>query len=114
VFTPSPGDPIDFEATIERTLREWHERFLVRQILFDPYQMAAVAQRLAAEGLPIEEYPQTIQNLTACVSNLFDLVTAHKLQVYPDAAMRLAVSRAIIAESARGRGSEARMTTYRG
>ena len=23
VFTPTPGDPIDFEATIEKTLREW-------------------------------------------------------------------------------------------
>jgi phage terminase large subunit-like protein len=57
VFTPTPGDPINFEATIERTLREWHERFRLQQVLFDPYQMAAVSQRLAGEGIPIEEYP---------------------------------------------------------
>jgi hypothetical protein len=42
----------------------------VRQVLFDPYQMAAVAQRLAGEGIPIQEYPQTIPNLTAATSNL--------------------------------------------
>ena len=27
VFTPTPGDPIDFEATIEKTLREWQRSF---------------------------------------------------------------------------------------
>ena len=75
VFTPTPGDPIDFEATIEKTLREWHARFRLRQVLFDPYQMAAVAQRLARERMPIEEYPQTVPNLTAATSNLFDLIS---------------------------------------
>ena len=74
VFTPTPGDPIDFEATVEKTLRDWHARFQIRQILFDPYQMAAVSQRLARERLPIEEYPQTLPNLTAATSNLFDLI----------------------------------------
>ena len=79
VFTPTPGDPIDFEATIEKTLREWHARFRVRQVLFDPFQMAAVAQRLARERMPIEEYPQTVPNLTAATSNLFDLISARQI-----------------------------------
>ena len=99
VFTPTPGDPIDFEATIERTLREWHARFRLRQVLFDPYQMAAVAQRLARERIPIEEYPQTVPNLTAATTNLFDLISARQLVLYPDAGMRLAISQAIIVET---------------
>ena len=41
------------------------QRFLLRQVLFDPFQMAAVAQRLAKAHVPIEEYPQTVPNLTA-------------------------------------------------
>jgi phage terminase large subunit-like protein len=102
IFTPTPGDPIDFEATIERTLREWYERFRLQQVLFDPYQMAAVSQRLAQDGIPIEEYPMTVPNLTAATSNLFDLISARQLVLYPDAAMRLAISHAIIVESARG------------
>ena len=57
VFTPTAGDPIDFETTIEKTLREWHQRFRLRLVLFDPFQMASVSQRLAGEGIPIEEYP---------------------------------------------------------
>ena len=101
-FTPTPGDPIYFEDTVERTLRDWHARFRMRQVLFDPYQMAAVAQRLARERMPIEEYPQTLPNLTAATSNLFDLIRARQLVLYPDAEMRLSISRAIIVESARG------------
>lgn len=102
VFTPTAGDPISFEDTIERTLRAWHKSFRLQQVLFDPYQMMAVAQRLAAARLKIEEYPQTLPNLTAATSNLFDLIQARQLALYPDAGMRLAISRAIIVESARG------------
>src|SRR5262249_24018058 len=74
VFTPRPGDPIDFEDTVERTLREWHKGYRVRQILFDPLQMVSVAQRLEKSGLPIEPYNQTVPNLTQATSNLFDLI----------------------------------------
>jgi phage terminase large subunit-like protein len=62
----------------------------------------AVAQRLAKAHIQIEEYPQTVPNLTAATQNLFDLIQARTLVLYPDANMRLAVSRAIIVESSRG------------
>jgi hypothetical protein len=45
-----------------------------RCVHFDPYQMAAVAQRLQAAGLPMREFPQTPANLTAIGSNLFRLL----------------------------------------
>ena len=47
VFTPTPGDPIDFEATVERRCWTGASAYVLRQVLFDPFQMAAVAQRLA-------------------------------------------------------------------
>ena len=47
----------------------------------------------------MEEFAQSIPNLTAATSNLFDLIQARQLVLYPDAAMRLAISRAIITES---------------
>jgi hypothetical protein len=102
VFVPTPGDPIDFEATIEATLLEWRKRFMLRKVWFDPYQMQSTAQRLAKAGARIEEYPQTVPNLTSATSNLFDLISARQLVLYPDAGMRLAISRAIIVESSRG------------
>jgi hypothetical protein len=73
IFTPTPGDPIDFEATIEATILEWREKFLLRRLLYDPFQMAAVAQRLQRAGVKMEEFPQTVPNLTAATQNLYDL-----------------------------------------
>jgi phage terminase large subunit-like protein len=101
-FVPSPNDPIDFEATVEQTIHEWKKRFFVRCVYFDPYQMVAVAQRLKKAGIPIEEFPQSIPNLTAATSNLFDLISERRLALYPAPDMRLAISRAVLSESARG------------
>jgi phage terminase large subunit-like protein len=64
--------------------------------------MAAVAQRLTKMKINVEEYPQTLPNLTAATQCLFDAIQSRSIAFYPDAAMRLAVSRAIIVESSRG------------
>ena len=45
--------PTRFEATVEQALLALHERFSVQQVLFDPYQLVAVAQRLTKAGLPM-------------------------------------------------------------
>ena len=102
VFQPSPDQPLDFEATVEATLLDLSQRFNIRKVLFDPYQMQATSQRLTARGIKIEEFPQTSANLTTAAQNLFELVSGHNLVCYPDAATRLAVSRAIAVESPRG------------
>ena len=102
VFQPSPDRPLDFEATIERTVLDLSKRFCIARILFDPYQMVATAQRLTRAGLQIEEYLQSLANLTAASQNLFELINAGDLVAYPDAAMRLAISRAVAVESSRG------------
>jgi phage terminase large subunit-like protein len=107
-----------FRGAVEKTILEWRDKFQLRKVYFDPFQMVSVAQRLAKQSVKIEEYPQTIPNLTAATSNLFDLIFSRQLILYPDAAMRrcgdaamrrcgdaamrLAVSRAIIVESSRG------------
>jgi phage terminase large subunit-like protein len=64
VFQPTPGEPLDFEAAIERTLLDFDKRFRVVKVLFDPWQMQAVSQRLARQGLKVEEFPQSPGNLT--------------------------------------------------
>jgi phage terminase large subunit-like protein len=64
--------------------------------------MVSVAQRLAKAHIKIEDYQQTIPNLTAATSNLFDLIQARQLVLYPDANMRTAASRAVLVQSSRG------------
>jgi phage terminase large subunit-like protein len=102
VFQPSPDCPLDFEAAVEGTLLDLKKRFRVRAVLYDPWQMQASAQRLTRAGLPIEEFPQSSPNLTAASQNLYELITGNNLVVYPDEAMRLAISRAIATETPRG------------
>jgi phage terminase large subunit-like protein len=102
IFQPSPDRPIDFESTIEEMILQWDERFLLRAVYFDPFQLVSSMQRLQRAGIKTVEYPQTVPNLTAATSNLFDLIQSRSIMLYPDAAMRLAVSRAIMVESSRG------------
>ena len=100
VFQPTPEEPLDFEATIMRTLKDLHKRFWVRKVLYDPYQLVAIAQRSASrDGLPMEEFPQTPANLTAASQNLFDIIKGRNLVVYPDADIRFAISRTIATET---------------
>jgi phage terminase large subunit-like protein len=102
IFQPSPDEPLDFEKTVERAVLDLRSRFLLRLVMYDPYQMAASAQRLARAGVRLEEFPQTTANLTEASQNLFELIKGRNLVAYPDAGIRLAVSRAVAIEGARG------------
>jgi phage terminase large subunit-like protein len=102
VFQPREAEPLDFEATIERTLLDLHKRFFLRKVFFDPWQMQATAQRLTRAGLRIVEFPQSPANLTAASQNLFELIQAQNLVLYPDPSMRLAISRTVALETPRG------------
>jgi hypothetical protein len=102
IFQPSVDAPLDFENTIEATIRELRKRFALREVRYDPYQMASVAQRLQRDGVRMTEYPQTVANLTASSTCLYELIKGRNLAVYPDADMRLSVSRAVALETSRG------------
>jgi hypothetical protein len=102
IFVPSAEQPIDFAADVERTLSDWHKRFNLKVVWFDPFQMAASAQRLQRQGLRLQEYPQSLPNLTAMGENLFALIKGRNLLVYPDEQIRTAVLRAIAVEGGRG------------
>jgi hypothetical protein len=100
VFNPDPDNPINFERMVEMSLTSLAECFRVREIRYDPYQMVSVAQRLLKMGLPMVEYPQTLPNLTQMADNLYELVRAGNLMLYPDDDMRTAALRAVASESA--------------
>jgi hypothetical protein len=89
IFQPSPDDPLDFEATVETSVRTLYSRFRVQQVLYDPYQMAAVAQRLARNHVPMIEYPQSVPNLTEMATILYELFKGRNPVIYPDDAVRL-------------------------
>jgi hypothetical protein len=63
-------------------------------------KMAASAQRLARAGVKMEEFPQSAPNLTQASQNLYELLQARALHLYPSPDIRLAMSRAIAIETA--------------
>jgi phage terminase large subunit-like protein len=102
IFQPSADNPLDYEATIEKTLLDLHKRFRVRKVYYNPYQMHATAQRLTKAGVAMEEFPQSVPNLTEASQNLYELFKGRNIVVYSDPEIRLAVSRAIAIETSRG------------
>src|SRR5262249_46840854 len=89
---------------IERSVLELKERFKLKVVVFDPYQMQSTAQRLRERKIRIEEYQQTPGNLTDASQNLYELIKSRRITLYPDAPMRLACQRAVAKETARGWG----------
>ena len=103
IFQPSQTEPLDFELSIEATLLDLNKRFQIRRLLYDPFQMQASAQRLVKAGVPnIEEYPQTLDRLTATSQQLYDLITGQAFVAYPSDTIRTAISRTVAIEGTRG------------
>jgi hypothetical protein len=48
------------------------------------------------------EFPQSVPNLTEASTNLYELIKGRNLEVYPDADIRLSISRAVAIETSRG------------
>lgn len=102
IWQPSPQEPLDIEGTIETHLVSLWENYRVRKVYYDPYQFHRSAQTLTSEGLPLEEFPQTVANLTQMGQNLYELIKGGNLLSYQDDQLRRAISQAIAKETPRG------------
>ncbi len=102
IWQPSAKDPLDLDGTIGDFLRELYGGYSVSEIRYDPFQMVDLATRLATEGLPMIEYPQTVPNLTQMGQNLFELIKGGNIKLYLDADMRRAAQHAVAVQNPRG------------
>lgn len=96
------GATLDLTDTIGAALRDLHARYTLGRVLYDPWQMTALAQQLSAEGVPMLEYPQTVPGMTQASQNLYDLVKHGGLLVYADDDLRRQISHAVALETPRG------------
>lgn len=102
IWQPTPKDPLDIENTIEAYLLELRARGGLARVVCDPYQLHRSISTLKAAGMPIEEYPQTVPNLTAAGQSLFDLLNGQNIRMYPAADVRQQAMATVAVESARG------------
>ena len=101
-FKPTPEDPLDLEETLEATVLEWWKNYTVRAVYYDPYQFHRSATTLLKIGVPMIEYPQSPANLTRMGQNLYELLTHKNLVTYEDKDLKVAATRAVAVETARG------------
>jgi phage terminase large subunit-like protein len=102
IWRPTPGHPMDFEATIEAYVRHVRENCRILALYVDPFQMHSTITRLAADQVPIVEFPQTVANTTRMGQVLFDLLEGRNLTLYPSAELREQALNAVAIESPRG------------
>jgi phage terminase large subunit-like protein len=102
IWQPSPEQPIDLENTVERATRELHAHFRVRAVYADPYQAHRSLTTLRRAGIPVQEYPQTVPNLTRMAQVLDDLLRSRQLVLYPADDLRAHALNAAAMETAQG------------
>lgn len=101
VWKPRPGQPVDL-SNVKEYLRSLCRAFRVKQILVDPSQALQLIKDLKAEGLPIEEFPQTVANVTQMGQALFNALQGRVLQMYPDPEFRRQALNTVAVEGTRG------------
>lgn len=101
LWRPSPTQPLDLQV-VEDYLAALAVQYHVQLILADPWQAAGLIQRLAARGLPIQEFPQTQAGTTKMGQALWDAITTRRLRLYPDPDVRAHLLNCVAIESDRG------------
>ena len=61
-------------ADVEEAIRQACRRWMVREIICDPFHWTRTIQALEAEGLPAMEFPQSPQRMTPATTELFEAV----------------------------------------
>ena len=102
LWKPSASTPLNLEATVEQALWECAQGYAVQAIYVDPFQMHRSMTALQQAGLPVQEFPQTSQNLTRMGQTLLDLLRGRNLCLYPDDEMRTQALSVVAVESPRG------------
>lgn len=95
------GAVIDYDR-IETDLREDAARFRVVDACFDPWQASNMMQRLSADGLPVMEYRQTVQNMSEPMKELEALVLQGRFHFDGDPVLTWMISNVVCHLDAKG------------
>ena len=101
-WQPTSKNPMDLEETMEAYLLDLHAGYSLRSVKYDPFQFHRSATTLAKKGLPMQEYPQTVPNLTEIGQNLYDLVEYKNIVLYSCKDLRQEATSAVAKDTGRG------------
>jgi phage terminase large subunit-like protein len=100
ILTPAAGGlPLE---VIETAVREACEGRNVQAVLFDPWRFQRSAELLAADGLPMVEFPQSPERMANASENLYRLIEGGLLAHDGDPLLRAHVVAGVTKETERG------------
>lgn len=101
LWTPAEGQHIDVLA-VEDAIRAACKRWKVREVVADPFRWTRSLQVLAAEGIPISEFPHSPSRLTAATTDLHSGIVNGRISHSGDESLRRHVLAATVIESDQG------------
>jgi len=102
IWTPSKGDQVDLDATVESKLLELYNKYNIVSVVYDPTHLLQTMLRLKQKGIPTREFPQTVPLMTAASQLLYDLFKNKNFEAYPDDELRRHVQMAVAETNSRG------------
>lgn len=75
--TLTDGNVVDFKA-IRRDIEALSREYSIREVAYDPHSATEMSYELAAEGINLVEFPQTMLKMSEPTGKFRDLVTAGK------------------------------------
>ncbi len=100
-WVPTKLEPVTL-GDVKNYIAGLSQRHQVVKVYADPYQAMQMIQELQAEGLPIEEFPQTVANTTIMGESLFSTIKDKNLIAYPSDEMKTHITNAVGVETPRG------------
>lgn len=88
----------DVEERIRTLCRQWR----VLEITADPYRWARSLEVLAADGLPVTEFPQSASRMTPATQRMSDMVNTRSLTHDGDPRLARHLSNAVLKQDSRG------------
>lgn len=89
-------------ADVEEAIREACKKWQVREVVCDPYRWSKSMQSLAAERIPMVEFPQSPQRMMPATSRFYDAVMNHSLTHSGNADLARHVNNAVLKTDSRG------------
>lgn len=97
----TPGWRVNY-GDVEEHIRALCRRWRVLEVTADPYRWARSLEVLAAEGLPVSEFPQSASRMTPATQRMSDMVNTRALTHDGDPRLARHISNAVLKQDSRG------------
>jgi phage terminase large subunit-like protein len=101
IWQPTPGEPVDVTDVMEE-IRRFDKTVALRQVGYDPRFFDVPAKMLGDEGLPMVQFPQSVERMTAAIGDLYEAIRRGELAHDGDPAFTAQILNAVPRYNERG------------